>query len=26
VDSLRQAGIVNISVVTQPLSERSQIK
>ena len=26
VDSLRQAGIVNISVVTQPLSERSQIQ
>jgi biopolymer transport protein TolR len=26
VDALRQAGIQNISVVTQPLSERSQIK
>ena len=26
VDSLRQAGIQNISVVTQPLSERSQIQ
>ncbi|HXN97621.1 MAG TPA: biopolymer transporter ExbD [Candidatus Acidoferrales bacterium] len=26
VDSLRQAGIENISVVTQPLSERSQIR
>jgi biopolymer transport protein TolR len=25
VDSLRQAGIVNVSVVTQPLSERAQI-
>src|SRR5208282_4383187 len=26
VDTLRQAGIQNISVVTQPLSERSQIR
>ena len=26
VDALRQAGIQNISVVTQPLSERSQIR
>jgi biopolymer transport protein TolR len=26
VDSLRQAGIENISVVTQPMSERSQIQ
>jgi biopolymer transport protein TolR len=26
VDSLRQSGIQNISVVTQPLSERSQIQ
>jgi biopolymer transport protein ExbD/biopolymer transport protein TolR len=26
VDALRQAGIQNVSVVTQPLSERSQIK
>jgi biopolymer transport protein TolR len=26
VDALRQSGIQNISVVTQPLSERSQIK
>jgi biopolymer transport protein TolR len=26
VDSLRQAGIQNISVVTQPLSERAQIQ
>ncbi len=26
VDALRQAGIQNISVVTQPLSERSQIQ
>jgi biopolymer transport protein TolR len=26
VDSLRQSGIENISVVTQPLSERSQIR
>src|ERR1700678_4239579 len=26
VDALRQAGIQNISVVTQPVSERSQIK
>ncbi len=26
VDALRQAGIQNISVVTQPLSERAQIK
>jgi len=26
VDSLRQAGIQNVSVVTQPLSERSQIR
>jgi biopolymer transport protein ExbD/biopolymer transport protein TolR len=26
VDSLRQAGIQNISVVTQPLTERAQIQ
>jgi biopolymer transport protein TolR len=26
VDSLRQAGIQNVSVVTQPLSERAEIK
>jgi biopolymer transport protein ExbD/biopolymer transport protein TolR len=26
VDALRQSGIQNISVVTQPLSERSQIQ
>jgi biopolymer transport protein TolR len=26
VDALRQAGIVNVSVVTQPLSERATIK
>src|ERR1700674_3199950 len=26
VDALRQAGIQNVSVVTQPLSERSQIQ
>jgi len=26
VDTLRQAGIVNVSVVTQPLSERAQTK
>jgi biopolymer transport protein TolR len=26
VDALRQAGIVNVSVVTQPLSERAQIQ
>lgn len=26
VDALRQSGIVNVSVVTQPLTERAQIK
>ena len=26
VDALRQAGVQNISVVTQPLSERAQIQ